>query len=453
MVRRRRRYRSVTIFRLFLAAMIGVVSLFGYRLVSGKLKTGFDTAQTMHLADDTYMMGKIYDRSGEEISPDASSFAEILGADINKTKGDKKYLCSNAPWLYGTENELTLKTLGKTWKSHSNKRTGGDVKTTFDQKLQEYLEETAKAKGYKRQYIIVSNYRTGEILGMYSNAGNCLSDVYSPGSTMKPLFLAAALMANPKLKDYTYDCVSDNYQNVAIRCAGDHRHGRSDYKRGTALSCNKFFLGMLDQMNKTEEKKMLKTLKKFGFDSSYTFSQLRYADHTFTGGDKNKQQLYYSILGQGNCKITPFFMNAATGMLFNGGTMQEPVWILQKRVNGQWKEVTTEKKEYKMCSKEVSGQVVEAMTEVTAYGTGRSAAMTEYGMAGKTGTAEIENERHALSGTNTVWWTGGLTREDTPYAITVCLDDVMPQEATSGTAAAYAKKIMEYVVSTCQEGE
>ena len=135
-------------------------------------------------------------------------------------------------------------------------------------------------------------------------------------------------------------------------------------------------------------------------------------------------------------------------MLFNGGTMTEPHWILEKRVNGQWEEVTTEKKEYKMCSKEVAGQVVEAMTEVTAYGTGRSAAMPEYGMAGKTGTAEIEDKYHALSGTNTVWWTGGLTSEDTPYAITVCLDDVMPQEADSGTAAAYAKEIREYVVST-----
>lgn len=451
MVRRRRRYRSVTIFRLFLIAMTGVVILFGYRLVSGKLKTSFDTAQTMHLAEDIYTMGRIYDRSGEEISPDASSFAEILGADINKTKGDKKYLCSNAPWLYGTENELTLKTLGKTLKSHSNKRTGGDVKTTFDQKLQEHLEETAKAKGYKRQYIVVSNYKTGEILGMYSNAnaGSSLSDVlYSPGSTIKPLFLAAALTASPELKDYTYDCVDDNYQNIAIHCAGHHRHGLCDYKRGTALSCNKYFLGMLDQMDKTEKQKMLKTLRKIGFDNSHTFSQLRFADPTFTGGDDSERQLYFSVLGQGNCKISPFFLNAATGMLFNGGTMTEPHWILQKRVNGQWEEVTTEKKEYKMCSKEVAGQVVEAMTEVTAYGTGRSAAMPEYGMAGKTGTAEIEDKYHVLSGTNTVWWTGGLTSEDTPYAITVCLDDVMPQEADSGTAAAYAKEIMEYVVST-----
>ena len=47
--------------------MTGVVILFGYRLVSGKLKTSFDTAQTMHLAEDIYTMGRIYDRSGEEI--------------------------------------------------------------------------------------------------------------------------------------------------------------------------------------------------------------------------------------------------------------------------------------------------------------------------------------------------------------------------------------------------
>lgn len=439
---RRRRYVSVTIYRVFLAVLLVGIAVFVYRLYSGQLKTEFDIPQVMHLAD-TYQPGEIYDRNDKKIEPDSESFKDIIGIDIKKTKGNGEYLASHTPWLFGADNnELALKNL----LIPSKKKQGGDVKITIDKDLQEYLAKTASDKGYKKQYLIVSNWKTGELLGMYSNSGNCLTDVLAPGSTMKPFFLAAALTADPGLKEYTYDCEGTVDVGVMINCAGKAHHGRSDLNRAMALSCNGYFISMLEQMNETERDKMLAALKKWGFDGSYSFSQLRYSDHTFCGDNTNR--MYFSVIGQGNCKITPFFLNCATGGLLRGGKMAEPVWIKGKRVSGdRWKKIESTK-EYEMCSEEVATTVVDAMTAVTQYGTARQAVIPGYELMGKTGTAQIADERGNLSGTYTVWYTGAVKDEKSPYAVTVCIDDVLADEATSLTAALYAREITEYVLKS-----
>lgn len=485
MLRKRRGNGSVVIYRVFLAAMIAAVVLFLMRVASGKLETDFSVGQVIHLSQN-YEMGNIYDGNGELIAngsrkssleyeneTTATAFQDIIGADISQTLGIRNNICSNALYIYGTQtNALDMKNLIVPSKSVKK---GGDVKLTLRKDLQEHLAAMIAESGYEKAYVVVSNYKNGEVLAMYSNEGNCLDAMLHPGSTMKPFYLAAALSVDPQLVDYTYDCEADSHdfgsgvQAVHINCAGKTNHGTTDYTKAMAKSCNAWFVSLLDHV---DSNKLLEALKVWGFDSSYSFQQFRYSDHSFEGQngkinrsaakavtagmkklgiDLREKNLRYAVIGQGNTTITPEALNFLTGALLNGGTLKEPVWIEAKRTSataGEWEELESEK-EYVMCQKDVADTVVQTLEAVMESGTGRSFAMPEAGLVGKTGTAEKADRNGNLSGMQTVWFTGGLTGEfgeANPIAITVAIDDV-DSSVTSSAAGTFAKDILKYMLT------
>ncbi len=484
MLRKRRRNGSVVIYRVFLATMIAAVVLFLMRVASRKLETDFSVGQMIHLSQ-SYKMGNIYDGNGEliakgsrkssmeyESEKTATAFQDIVGADISQTLGIRNNICSNALWIYGTEtNALDMKNLIVPSKSVKK---GGDVQLTLRKDLQEHLAEMVAESGYEKAYVIVSNYKTGEILAMYSNGGNCLDEMLHPGSTMKPFYLAAALSVDPQLVDYTYDCEADSHdfgsgvQAVHINCAGKANHGTTDYTKAMAKSCNAWFSSSLDRL---DQDKLLEAMKVWGFDSSYSFEQFRYMDHTFDGKsssnsvvakgvtagmkklgtDYREKRLRYEIIGQGNAHITVEAMNFLTGALLNEGVLKEPVWIKAKRTSatdGEWKKLER-MNEYVMCKKDVADTVVQTLEAVMESGTGRSFAMPEAGLAGKTGTAQKADRNGNLNGKQTVWFTGGLTGEAgemNPIAITVAFDNV-DSSVTSSAAGTFARDVLTYMLT------
>ena len=484
MLRKRRRNGSVVIYRVFLATMIAAVVLFLMRVASRKLETDFSVGQMIHLSQ-SYKMGNIYDGNGEliakgsrkssmeyESEKTATAFQDIVGADISQTLGIRNNICSNALWIYGTETDtLDMKNLIVPSKSVKK---GGDVQLTLRKDLQEHLAEMVAESGYEKAYVIVSNYKTGEILAMYSNGGNCLDEMLHPGSTMKPFYLAAALSVDPQLVDYTYDCEADSHdfgsgvQAVHINCAGKANHGTTDYTKAMAKSCNAWFSSSLDRL---DQDKLLEAMKVWGFDSSYSFEQFRYMDHTFDGKsssnsvvakgvtagmkklgtDYREKRLRYEIIGQGNAHITVEAMNFLTGALLNEGVLKEPVWIKAKRTSatdGEWKKLER-MNEYVMCKKDVADTVVQTLEAVMESGTGRSFAMPEAGLAGKTGTAQKADRNGNLNGKQTVWFTGGLTGEAgemNPIAITVAFDNV-DSSVTSSAAGTFARDVLTYMLT------
>lgn len=484
MLRKRRENGSVVIYRVFLAAMIAAVVLFLMRVASGKLETEFPVGQVIHLSR-SYKMGDIYDCSGEliangsrknsleyESETTATAFQNIVGADISQTLGIRNNICSNALCIYGTEtNALDIKNLIVPSKSVKK---GGDVQLTLRKDLQEHLAEMVAESGYEKAYVVVSNYKNGEVLAMYSNGGNCLEDMLHPGSTMKPIYLAAALSVDPQVVDYTYDCEADSHdfgsgvQKVHINCAGKANHGTTDYIKAMAKSCNAWFSSSLDRL---DQDKLLEAMRVWGFDSSYSFEQFRFMDHTFDGKssgnfavakavtagmkklgiDYREKRLRYEVIGQGNAHITVEAMNFLTGALLNGGVLKEPVWIEAKRTSatdGEWKELENEN-EYVMCQKDVADTVVQTLEAVMQSGTGRTFAMPEAGLVGKTGTAQKADRNGNLSGMQTVWFTGGLTGEageENPIAITVAFDNV-DSSVTSSAAGTFAKDVLTYMLT------
>lgn len=431
--------------------MILAVTVFIWRAHSGSAHTPFSDGQVI-LSSKEYTFGSIYDRNNQLIVSGSESeikwkdeeiqkaFSDILGVDIAETLNSHYTLCGNCPWLYGTEdNRFSMYGLLQP----SGTRVGGSVVLTLDSRLQKYIRQITDK--YEHAYVVVSNYKTGEILAA---TGGVFWARMHPGSTIKPVLAAAALTLNPEIINYTYTCNEQNHVfetkegTIPVSCAENQMHGEIGMKAAMARSCNGYFVSLMNsQVNRAD---MLQALKNWGFDTTVSYSQFQYIDHSFLGKSSNGTDYLLASIGQANAYITPAGLNFCTNALLNHGKLAEPVWFTQKRVSPheKWVDVNPKQEDRELCSAQTADQVVEMMTAVTTEGTGKSFYLP--GFAAKTGTAEKSDENGSPTDKYTVWTTGGLTDENTPYSVTVCLDDVTG-DVTSADAGMVANEVLGYV--------
>lgn len=452
--------------RFFFLVLVFLVIVFTVRICGGEIKPVKDAGLMIRLSKQ-YTMGKIYDRNkriivqGKENETEwkvkgdgRESLDPLFNPDLSETYVSRMTIWGMAPELFGYSDErLNLEGLFHPGK----KRIGGNVQLTIDQKLQTYIYDLLQKKGYDNANVVVSNWKTGEILAAVSlrssskekEIDNILSERYSPGSTMKIILAAAALNIDPELENFTYDCSAKNHVfhtkegDYKINCAGNVYHGIVGMKDAIAYSCNGYFVSLIQQLPK---EKLKQQLKKWGFDTTIKFDQFSYWDQSFTGEKNNEgtseSEYLFSAIGQGNCTITPVGMNLCTNVLLNSGRLQEPKFVLAKSDSSNAKmKNQLDRKNYKVSSTKAAEKVCEMMLGVTTYGTGKDFYIP--GFAAKTGTAQKTNKAGKISNLYTVWTTGGLVSEETPYSITVNLDDVH----VSGTdAGKIAKEILQYIV-------
>lgn len=453
--------------RLFFLVLIFAIVVFILRIYDAGISPVKSAGLVMTLLDE-YTMGGVYDRNDnlivqgegkqkkwEGTEEEQVALASLFGPDITVTNNSRMTIWGMSPYLFGFgDNRLNLGGLLNPQKQ----RIGGNVKLTIDKNLQTYIYRTLRQKGYKKGSVVISNWKTGEILAAVSlpsfnpteNKGtisNVFNKRYAPGSTMKPILAAAAISVNPELAGYIYNCSPENHtfypdkgEACQINCAYNSYHGKVGMEDAIAYSCNGYFISLLQQVPK---EKLAKELRKWGFDSTVSFDQFDYWDQTFQIEGGNGISYLLGAIGQGNSSITPIGLNLCTNVLLNSGTLEEPR-LIEAESDSPESEMKsrTEKKSHEVCDSEIADTVCEMMLGVTEYGTGSNFYLPNF--AAKTGTAEKANKKGELTGKYTVWTTGGLTLEEFPYSITVCLDDV-DGDIHSSYAGEIAKEILEYM--------
>lgn len=443
----------MTLFKgVFCLGVIAMAWIFMHRTLTGSEVTAMSDGQIMKLSEQ-YTMGTVSARNGEPLvwgednqviwnDPDTeSAFSEIIGVDIKKSTNSKMTVSGKCGWIFGSEDDG----FSREKLFHPlEERIGGNVQITLDKNLQIFINKLLEKEGYEQSGVFISNWKTGEILAA---EGPVFSKTYHPGSTIKPIETAAVLSLNPDLESYVYTCVDANHNyrtaegTYRINCINNKSHGVICQEDALTYSCNGYFVSLLQQVPKEN---MLNELKKWGFDSVKSYQQFMYWDHSFV--DESEKEIDYLLagIGQGNCYISIAGLNFCTNALLNGGILKEPVLLAKKQSmpDSEWVDIMVDKT-YEMCSQQVAEHVVNMMIKVNEKGTGKSFYMP--GFACKTGTAQKADVNGGISDKYTVWTTGGLVAEETPYSITVCLDNV-PEEVGSIYAGKIAKEILEYMV-------
>ena len=298
------------------------------------------------------------------------------------------------PIVIGTQNKL-------------KGENGRDFVLTIDKRTQKMAKEAIEKaiEVYKAQSgcITIIEPNTGEILAMdcapdfdpseyfkfnesfFKNP--VISDVFEPGSIIKPLWVAAALNEQ-KIKSYDmYDEKGPiNIGKYYIRTWDNKYHGDISITQILQQSSN---VGMVFVGDKLGEENIKKYLKAYGFGEK-TNIDLQGEVSSYLRKDSQWRPIDFATVtfGQG-IVVTQIQMLKAFSVLVNGGWVVEP-HVVKEMVSesGDAKKIAP-KKEKRILTEKTSRTIRQMLYETVNHGEAKWNIPKGYKIGGKTGTAQI----------------------------------------------------------------
>ena len=330
-----------------------------------------------------------------------------------------------------------------------SKTAGSSIQLTVDAELTAYISSVFP-EGHDGAVCVI-NYRTGEILAMVSRPdydpsalsnrtsgasvedtaylNRCLQGLYTPGSTFKIVTLASALENDPNVIRQTFVCSGswDYGTTRPIGCAGSAVHGEMNLVTALSKSCNITYGKLAYQLGMA---RLGTTAETFGFNENFKFGDFLIYNSSFPSDKKDVNDLVWSGVGQSEVLVTPLHMAMIAGSVANGGTMMQP-WLVERITNSL--NITTYTGQSAVYRQVMSGSTADiiagAMAQAVQSGTATKAAVSGYTVCGKTGSAEVSDDKSVKTN---AWFTGFVADKDHPYAVAV----VVEQGGAGGTVAA-----------------
>ena len=448
--------------------------------------------------EDTYIRRYPYD----------SLACNVIGYTVSGNVGQYGIEQQYSDTLNG-EDGRTYNYLNEDLEQEKNVRAavdGDSVMSTIDVTLQEIVEKAIDdfqekytnnfREGSKTAAAIMMDPNTGEILAMASNRkydlnqpydlvangiatqeesdamteeerldklnelwrNFCVSDTYEPGSTAKPITVAAALESGVVHDGDTFLC--DGRQNVGgheIWCAKKIGHGVIDLEGSLKFSCNDALMQIAAKLGEEEYSKYQNLFNlglRTGIDlpgEARTDSLIYYAKDLAPSDNlaMGATDLATNSFGQ-NFNVTMVQLISAFSATINGGYYYQPhvVKKIMDSNGGTVKNVEPILLRRPISSK--TSALIRQYLHATMYGaqdangnnaTGRAARIAGYAMGGKTGTAEkIPRDK-----TNYLVSFIGFAPADSPQVVLYVVVDEpnAPKQSTSSFAQEIWKNIMK----------
>ena len=348
----------------------------------------------------------------------------------------------------------------------AKKRVGQDLQTTLDTKAQRTALQALRNSPSGKGAVVAMDVKTGAVRVMVSSppydpndldspkvfsrlstdeanaplVNRATQSLYPPGSTFKALTAAAALDSGR----YTPDSQISGRNGIEISGVPLQNFGGEDFGPisltfALTHSVNTVFGQVGEALGKAT---MAKYMRRFGFDDrppiDLPSSQLAASGERLNGhviSPTNKAvDVGRMAIGQDKLLVTPLQMASVAQTIGNGGVRMKP-YLVRKAFDADGR--TTLDHEPKEAERVMSSSSAAALTammkQVVKEGTGTAAALTGVELAGKTGTAELNN-----NGLNDLWFIAFTDR----HAVAVVVERV--QGGQGGTVAApIAKQVLE----------
>lgn len=273
---------------------------------------------------------------------------------------------------------------------------GEDIATTIDRNVQTRVEEVIKTLVAKyapdEATIIVQDPKTGKIIalanyptfdpnnyaeyeiGYFKNPA--VESIYEPGSIFKVITMAAGIDSGAITPSTTYyDSGSITLNDKTIRNWDLKAHGTLTMMGVIEGSVN---TGAVFAQQRTGDKTFYEYLQAFGLKEKTEIDLPNETIGSLRPLEKEAQPINYATasFGQG-VSVTPIRLLSAISAIANGGVLKKP--YLTK--------LNQSPEERRVISKEAATQVVKMM--VSAVDKAEVARISNYDVAGKTGTAQI----------------------------------------------------------------
>jgi cell division protein FtsI (penicillin-binding protein 3) len=281
---------------------------------------------------------------------------------------------------------------------------GATLELTLDLGLQQIAErELASAVTTHRAdggTVIVMDPATGAVLalanaptfnpnawalsGPDAQRNRAVQDVYEPGSTFKIVTAAAALEEGVLTPTDRIDC-SPGFITIPGRkpIADTHPYGVLSFEDVIVKSSN---VGAIKAGQRIGAERLARWVRRFGFGSPVA--------RDFSGQSRGLAGSLATLDPSGlasvsmgyQISVTPMQMAAAASAVANGGLLMEP-YVVNAIVRGRERTETTPRVIRRAIEPATAAALTRIMEGVVERGTARSAALTRYRVAGKTGTS------------------------------------------------------------------
>jgi cell division protein FtsI (penicillin-binding protein 3) len=320
---------------------------------------------------------------------------------------------------------------------------GGDVSLTLDATLQAEAEQAlaegvaaAKAKG---GVVVALDPRTGDLLALAeyptfdpnefrkipypATRSRGFLDAVEPGSTLKPMVVAAALEKGVISPRDRIDCEGGSWRVPGKTLRDFHPHGVLDVTEVIQVSSN---IGAAKIGYAVGSEFHHDVLRRLGFGAP-TGAGFPEESAGLLRGWRGWRPVDHATIsfGQG-ISVTPLQLAAAFAALANDGLWQRPRLVSARRAPGGTWEPVPRKPGRRALSPEVARQVVRMMESVVGEGgTAKRAALRGVRVAGKTGTAQKIDPATGLYSQRSYlgWFVGVAPVEDPKLAIAVMIDE------------------------------
>lgn len=330
-----------------------------------------------------------------------------------------------------------------------------DIYLTIDKNIQFFSREIIKKYVEKTKadfgMVIVQNPNNGHILSMVSYPQDIsriepVQWVYEPGSTFKAITLAAALEKNITTTNDKFYCEKGAWQFSPKIILHDHEPEDT--------------LSLSEIIEKSSNIGVAKLGMRLGIKNLYFFAR------AFGFGAKTGLGIYGESLGimrpmekykpidlavgsyGHGIGITPMQLITAYSAIANNGILMQPK-IIEKILNFQ-KQIVFENKPAKVrnaISAKTAKTVTEILRNAVEKGTGQSARIENYPIAGKTGTSnKLDSAGQYQARINVTSFCGFFPADKPLYTILVILDHPKKYVYASETAAPAFRDIAKKII-------
>jgi cell division protein FtsI (penicillin-binding protein 3) len=342
------------------------------------------------------------------------------------------------------------------------------LQLTLDSRLQRVarlaLKQQMEQFSAKRGAVIVMDARDGSLLAMVCEPSYdpneyyksnvrlfknwAVSDVYEPGSTLKPLNVAIALETGAiKPSNVFNDPGKIKVGGWTITNAEGEHHGLETIAEILQYSSNVGMVQVMQQMNPAVYYDWLKRLglgqtlaTDLPFEArSYLTSQKQFISSPIEPAT--------AAFGQG-LSITPLQLVQLNGALANGGKLVTPHVVRglsDSKGKLYWQPTLPEPRQ--VFSPATTKTVLEMMEQVVKEGTGQSAQIPGYRIAGKTGTAQKSSSHGGYSNAQITSFVGIIPAESPRYVVLAVVDEAKGNFFGSVVAAPVVKSVMEALLT------
>lgn len=270
--------------------------------------------------------------------------------------------------------------------------------------------------------IAVLDPRTAEIRAL---AGVAFSAPQPPGSTFKLVTTTAALDDELVKPSDEFEVVSSALiDGVELENANGEFCGGT-FSASFAHSCNSVFAPLGVEVG---AERLVETAERFGWNEDPGIVGALESTLPQAGEMASVLEVGSSAIGQGRVLATPLQMASVAQTIANGGVRVKPALI-----------AGAPRRSRRVTSARTARTIRRLMVGVVDYGTGVAAAIPDVKVAGKTGTAELEDTRGPdaveSDGTNTDAWFTSFAPAGRPRVVVAAL---FVRNGAGGTVAAPA---------------